>query len=96
MIVRILEEGQLELPADSIEELNGLDDELVTAVEKGDEAAFGAALGALLTRVRTVGTPVPADHLGPSDIFLPAADSTLEEVRSLLEDDEEGDGFLPG
>lgn len=96
MIVRILEEGQLELPAEAIDELNALDDDLIAAVEAGDEARFGQALSGLLARVREVGTPVPLDHLGPSEIFLPSADATIDEVRAFLTDDAEGDGFLPG
>ena len=96
MIVRILEEGQLELPAEAIDELNSLDDDLIAAVEAGDQTRFASALGGLLARVRQVGTPVPLDHLGPSEIFLPSADATIEEVRAFLEDDAEGDGFLPG
>lgn len=96
MIVRILEEGQLELPSSAVDELNALDDDLIAAVEAGDEGRFSTALGGLLARVREVGTPVPLDHLGPSEIFLPAADATIDEVRGFLADDAEGDGFLPG
>jgi hypothetical protein len=96
VILRILEEGQLEVPDGALDELNELDDKLVVAVEAGDEASFRASLDALLARVRQLGTPVPEDHLGPSELFLPAADSTLDEVRQLLEGDEDEDGFLPG
>lgn len=96
MIVRILEEGQLELPAAALDELNALDDELIAAVESGDDGRFASALSGLLSRVREVGTPVPLDHLGPSEIFLPAAEATLAEVKGFLADDAEGDGFLPG
>lgn len=96
MIVRILEEGQLELPASALDELNTLDDDLMVAVEKGDEAGFQKALAALLGRVRQLGTPVPDDYLGPSEVFLPAGHASLEEVRHLLAEDEEGDGLIPG
>jgi hypothetical protein len=97
MIVRILEEGQFELPAGAIDELNGLDDDLLKAVDNGDEAGFQSALSTLLGKVRQVGKPVPDDYLGPSEIFLPAGHSTLDEVRQLLADDDpEGDGFIPG
>lgn len=97
MIVRILEEGQLELPATAIDELNGLDDDLLAAVEGSDEAAFQKALSALLGKVRELGTPVADDYLGPSEVFLPSGDATLDEVKALLADDDpEGDGFIPG
>ena len=92
MIVRILEEGQLELPAEAIDELNTLDDDLIAAVEAGDEARFSQVLSGLLARVREVGTPVPLDHLGPSEIFLPSADATIDEVRAFLADHERATG----
>ena len=38
----------------------------------------------LLDQVRSVGTPVPDDELQDSDLILPAADSTLDDVRRLL------------
>ncbi len=94
MILRILEEGQLEVPDGALDELNELDEKLVVAVDSGDEASFRASLDALLARVRELGTPVADDHLGPSELFLPGPDSTLGEVRQLLEGDDEG--FLPG
>ena len=92
MIVRILGEGQLEVPDSALDGLNELDEALIGAVEAGDEAAFQRDLGALLDRVRSTGTPVPDDYLGPSDLMLPSGDSTLEEVRSLLGDE----GLIPG
>ena len=92
MIVRILGEGQLDLPDDRLDRLNTLDDELVRAIDEADESAFARALGALLDEVRSSGSPVPDDHLGPSELVLPAADATLGEVRDLLTDE----GLIPG
>ena len=92
MILRILEEGQFEVPSEAIDELNRLDDALVRAVEDGDEEKFQGALAALLGRIRTVAKPVPEDHLGPSDLVLPPADATLEQVSELLGDE----GLIPG
>ena len=44
MIIRIMGEGQLRLPEGALEELNRLDVDLESAVDKQDEAAFGVAL----------------------------------------------------
>ena len=88
MIVRILGEGQFEVDDALVEELNRLDDRLVEAIEVGDEGGFSSALDELLTAVRTQGSKVPDDHLGGSELVLPGAGASLEEVRSLL--DEEG------
>jgi hypothetical protein len=92
MIVRILGEGQLDVSDDVLDELNTLDDAVQTAVDGGDEAAFGDALSALLERVRAVGRPVPDEELVPSDLVLPSSDATLAEVRELLGDE----GLIPG
>ena len=94
MILRILGEGQFEVPEGALEELNRLDDEVQKAVEAGDGEAFGRALTALVTGVRTAGSELPADHLGPSDLVIPGPDSSLEEVRELLAGSEEG--LIPG
>ena len=92
MILRILHEGQLEVSDESMMELNELDDALIHAVEKGDEGEFHTALTNLVTKVRSVGKPMADDHLGPSELILPGADATLDEVRKLLQDD----GLIPG
>jgi murein tripeptide amidase MpaA len=92
MIVRILGEGQWEVAEDRLDELNRLDAEVEAAVEKNDEVTFSNALNALLNDVRTAGSRLPDDSLDDSDLILPPADATIEEVRELLEDD----GLIPG
>jgi hypothetical protein len=92
MIVRIMGEGQLEVPDAALEELNALDAAVEQAVEASDEAAFATALEELLAGVRKAGSPVPADFLHDSDLILPPADATIDEVRAMLADD----GLIPG
>jgi hypothetical protein len=87
VIVRILGEGQLEVPDAAAEELNHLDARLEAAVERGDEDGFRSALADLLTRVRQVGSPADADVLKPSELIVPQPDATMEEVRKLLTDE---------
>jgi hypothetical protein len=90
--VRILAEGQLEVPEESVAGLNELDAVVERAVEAGDEAAFRDSLRALLDAVRSAGTPLPDESLVDSDLILPPSDATIEEVRELLGDD----GLIPG
>ena len=92
MIVRILGEGQLDVPDGELESLNALDDELQAAVEGADDNQFAASLSALLNRVREIGRPLPDDEIVPSELVLPAGDASLAEVRELLSDD----GLIPG
>jgi hypothetical protein len=92
VIVRILGEGQFNIDDTATTELNRLDTELETAVNRNDEAAFTAALHGLLAQVRAQGSPLPSDSLEPSDLILPRQDSSMDEVRKLLTDD----GLIPG
>ena len=82
MIIRILGEGQYDVADHALDRLNELDTVLEGVVEAGDEAAFAAALDQLLDGVRTVGVAHPADSLDESDLILPPADATIDEVRA--------------
>ena len=90
MIVRILTEGQWEMSDDEVRTLSPLDDEVEKAVRTGDQAELAEALHALLEQVRSTGRPVADDELVDSDLILPGADATLEEVQELLNESEEG------
>lgn len=92
MIVRIMEEGQVKLDDSHFAELNKLDDELLEEMEEGDGEGFRRTLTALLEAVHRLGTPLPDDSLEPSELILPSADASLEEVRAMLGDD----GLIPG
>jgi hypothetical protein len=92
MIIRILTEGQFDVPDDAVDRLNELDGSLESAIESGDESAFRAALDALLDGVRAAGEPVALDALVPSTLVLPYAEASIDEVRDLLNDD----GLIPG
>jgi hypothetical protein len=93
MIVRILGEGQWELPEDALAELNTLDDAVEKAVTANDADRLAAALHEMHEKVRS-GAELPAEELHDSDLILPSADATLDEVRELLNDAEEG--LIPG
>jgi len=92
VIVRILGEGQFRIDDAAAAELNRLDTELEAAVNHNDEAAFATALDGLLAQVRAHGSPLPPDSLEPSDLILPAEDTSMDEVRKMLT----GEGLIPG
>ena len=81
MIVRIVGEDQYEVPDGHRERLNELDNAVVAAVDKGDEAGFEHCFTSLLDFVRTEGTLVPTQDSPESDVFIPFPDITLEEAR---------------
>jgi hypothetical protein len=92
MIVRILGEGQYDVSDGALDRLNELDSAVENAIEASDDATFVTALAALLDGVRTVGVAHAIDSLDESDLILPPADATIDDVRQLLNDD----GLIPG
>lgn len=83
MIVRIIDEGQVELDESAFVELNAVYDELLIEIESGDEIGIRRVLGALLDAVRDLAVPLPDDVLAPSALILPSIDASLEEIRSV-------------
>lgn len=92
MIVRVIGQGQLELPTGHLDELNELDAALTESVTARDEHRFGQDLTRLLDRVQALGTPVPDYELRASDFVLPGPGSSLAEVLALLG----AEGLIPG
>ena len=84
MIIRIMGEGQWDVDDGHLEALNRLDAAVEEAVQAGDEVQFSQGMAALLHAVRTEGTRLEDDSLEDSDLILPPADATMEEVRALL------------
>jgi hypothetical protein len=91
MIVRIATEGQYRLDDGAVERVNALDNEVVAAVDAGDEARFGELFGRLVALIRAEGEPLAEDELRGSDVIVPPPDTSLEEARS----DFSGDGLIP-
>ena len=92
MIVRIMGEGQYVVDDAAVSVLNAHDSTLEAALAARDEAAFRSALHDLLAAVREHGQQLPDEELAPSEVILPAAEATLDEVAALLA----SDGLIPG
>ena len=91
MIVRILTEGQYNLPSEYLDELNMIDNQIVDLVAKNSRSEFGSMIASMLNLVREKGTPVPIDEMVESDIVLPEPDITLDEAAELFT----GEGIVP-
>lgn len=95
MIVRILGEGQYRLDDSELEILNALDDDVEQAARAGDADWLKRALERLLAEVRTQGIELDADLLIDSDLILPDADASVDEVRGWIGNDTSYSGLLP-
>ena len=87
MIVRVLEDGQYKVDAQAEKDINDLDATLGKALDTEDVAAFDAALAELVELVHATGKKLETNDLRPSDLAIPAAGSTLAEVKALLGSD---------
>lgn len=91
MIVRIATDTQYQLPDADAARLNELDNEVVEAVEAGDEDRFHELFEEMLRLVRTDGKPVNSDELVESDVILPPPDTTFVEAATEFN----GEGLIP-
>jgi hypothetical protein len=91
LIVRIATEGQYELPQEDVDRLNELDNEVVEAVDAGEEERFLELFATMLELVRSDGRPLADDELEESDVILPPPDLTFEEAGHQFT----GDGLIP-
>jgi hypothetical protein len=91
MIVRISGEGQYRLPDGDAEHVDELRGKALAIVDSGNEDGFAEAFAALLDYVRAHGTLLGDDELQGSDVILPPADYSFEEVGREFT----GEGLIP-
>ena len=91
MIVRISTESQYRLPEDAAEELNALDNDVVAAVEAGDEDRFHEIFEQMLDLVRRAGDPLGEDEIEESSVILPPPDTSFVEAAAEFT----GEGLIP-
>ena len=91
MIVRIATETQYRLADDAVARLNELDNQVVEAVDAGDESRFLELFGQMIDFVRSNGHPLDEDDLEGSDVILPPPDTTFAEAATEFT----GEGLIP-
>ena len=67
MIVRISTEGQYRLDDESAARLNALDNDVVAAVDAGDEAVFDERFALMIQFVRREGSELGSGTTAPSE-----------------------------
>jgi hypothetical protein len=91
VIVRISTESQYRLPEDAAEELNELDNQVVVAVDAGDEDTFHSVFERMLDLVRRAGEPLGDDEIEESEVILPPPDTSFVEASAEFT----GEGLIP-
>jgi len=91
VIVRILGEGQYDVPDAETAALEDLDRKLSVAIEADDEKGFEEVLAELVQKVRSSGAEVGPETIVPSSLTLPHASSSLAETKALLASEESGE-----
>ena len=92
MIVRLMHEGQYQVPDSLQDELNEADGRALTALADGNVDALNGSIEEMWELVRANGERFPDDELTPaSDVIVPPADLSLEEAQELLT----GEGLIP-
>jgi hypothetical protein len=84
MIVRIQGSGQYRLDGAAQSELASIDARLAAALERGAADEAQTLLGQAVSLVQPRGTALPNDALSRSDLILPPAEASLEEINTLL------------
>lgn len=83
MIVRIMGEGQFEVPDGAEPVLESLDEQLLRAVKNDDEEGFQETVGELMVAVRQLAGPRLGGSPRPSELVIPGP-GTTGEIRGLL------------
>ncbi len=91
MIVRIATDAQYRLPDEDAARLNELDNQVVAAVEGGDEETFARLFADMLDLGRRDGERLDDEELVESDVILPPADTSFAEAA----DGFTGEGLIP-
>ena len=84
MIIRIVSEGQYEIPSSLFDELNAIDNTIVELVSKGNEEEYGKELSKLIDMIKTNGKQLDDSDIVESNIIVPPGDLTFEEAKEIF------------
>jgi len=91
VIVRVMGEGQYEVPDELVPRLDEIDNAAVAAIERGDEEALRSRLSELHAAIEAAGTRLADTSLRRSDLIVPPTDLSLDEARRLFSEE----GLIP-
>ena len=96
MIVRVMGQGQWDVPDSLVIRLNVLDELVPDAVVSRDEEALAEALDEMADLVVRHGVPLPPGKVRLSDLIVPQVGTSLREVDEWMPESRADDGLIPG
>lgn len=96
MIVRVMGQGQWDVPDSLVIRLNVLDELVSDAVVSRDEEALAEALDEMAGLVVRHGVPLPPGKVRLSDLIVPQVGTSLREVDEWMQESRADDGLIPG
>ncbi len=84
MIIRIIGQGQFNVPGRLFDDLNRIDNKIVGFVQDGNEKDYKSGLAELVGLVIREGKKLSEGELVESDVIVPPADMTLDEARQVF------------
>ncbi|WP_321429173.1 hypothetical protein [uncultured Methanolobus sp.] len=84
MIIRIVGEGQYEVPESFYDELNVIDNKIVDLVSGGNEGEYRSELTKLIESIKSCGKKVDDAEIVESDVIVPPEDLTFEEAKEVF------------
>lgn len=84
MIIRIMGEGQYRAPESLCDELNKIDNRIVSLVAEGNAGEFKKELVKLISEIKEKGEALGAEELLESDIIVPPEDLSFEEAKAVF------------
>jgi len=84
MILRIMGEGQYQVPESLCNELNKIDNRIVALVSEGKAEEFRKELAKLISKIKEKGEAIDAKEILKSDITVPPEDLSFEEAKAVF------------
>jgi len=84
MIIRIMGDGQYQASETLCDELNQIDNRIVTLVEEGKAEEFKSELARLISEIKGKAEPIDSKEIVNSDIIVPPEDLSFEEAKDVF------------
>jgi hypothetical protein len=85
MIIRIMGEGQYQASEALCNELNKIDNLIVTLVEEGKVEEFRSELARLIAEIKEKAEPIDVKEIVESDIIVPPEDLSFKEAKAVFQ-----------